>query len=84
MIKFIEKAKGKVSQLVKEGKGTFEKMDAETRMKIENHLKEAEKLLAEAKDKAGNLVQQGKEKFEKESEHIKSAIKAGRDAYNTK
>jgi hypothetical protein len=46
-------------------------------------LDESEKILSDAKDKAGNYVPTGKFKIEKESERLKSAIKAGMDAYKT-
>lgn len=54
---------------------------AEAKEKVDSLLNEAEKILADAKDKAGNLAQVGKEKIERESERLKSAVKAGMDAY---
>lgn len=77
---YIVKAKDKVSQLLLNSKKESDKMVAETKEKVDTLLNEAERLLNEAKDKAGNVVQQGKEKYEKESERLKSALKAGRDA----
>jgi len=80
---YIVKAKDKASQLINEGKKKSEKLVAETKEKVETLLGEAEKILTEAKDKAGNVAHQGKEKIEKESERLKTAIRAGMDAYKT-
>jgi len=56
---------------------------AETKEKVDSLLDEAEKILVEAKDKAGHVASAGKEKIEKESERLKSALKAGMDAYKS-
>lgn len=80
---YISKAKDKASQLINEGKKKSEKLVAETKEKVDNLLDEAEKILSDAKDKAGNVAHLGKEKIEKESERLKTAIKAGMDAYKT-
>lgn len=80
---YIVKAKDKASQLINEGKKKSEKLVAETKEKVDTLLGEAEKILSEARDKAGNVAHQGKEKIEKESERLKTAIKAGMDAYKT-
>lgn len=80
---YLVKAKDKASQLINEGKKKSEKLVAETKEKVDTLLGEAERILAEAKDKAGSVAHQGKEKIEKESERLKTAIKAGMDAYKT-
>jgi gas vesicle protein len=80
---YIVKAKDKASQLINEGKKKSEKLVAETKEKVDTLLGEAERILTEAKDKAGSVAHQGKEKIEKESERLKTAIRAGMDAYKT-
>ncbi len=80
---YIVKAKDKASQLINEGKKKSEKLVADTKEKVDTLLGEAERILSEAKDKAGNVAHQGKEKIEKESERLKTAIRAGMDAYKT-
>lgn len=81
--KYIVQAKDKASQLINEGKKKSERLVAETKEKVDTLLGEAEKILTEAKDKAGNVTHLGKEKIEKESERLKTAIKAGMDAYKS-
>jgi len=49
--------------------------------KTDEILKDAEKLFHDAKSKAGSAVTSGKSIIEKEAGDIKSAIKAGVDAY---
>lgn len=80
---YLMKAKDKASQLINEGKKKSEKLVSETKEKVDTLLGEAERILTEAKDKAGNVAHIGKEKIEKESERLKSAIRAGMDAYKT-
>ena len=46
-------------------------------------MNEAEKILVDAKEKAGSAVSGGKEKLEKEGDRLKTAFKAGMDAYKT-
>ena len=81
--KYISNAKDKASQLINDGKKKSEKLVADTKEKVETLLNEAEKILSEAKDKAGNVVSTGKEKIEKEGERLKTALKAGMEAYKT-
>jgi len=81
--KYISNAKDKASQLINEGKKKSEKLVADTKEKVETLLNEAEKILSEAKDKAGNVVSTGKEKIEKEGERLKTALKAGMEAYKS-
>ena len=80
---YLSNAKEKATQLINEGKKKSEKLVADTKEKVDTLLGEAEKILSDAKDKAGNFAHSGKEKIEKESERLKSAIKAGMDAYKT-
>lgn len=80
---YISKAKDKASQLINEGKKKSERLVADAKEKVDSLLGEAERILTDAKDKAGNVAHTGREKIEKESERLKSAIKAGMDAYKT-
>jgi gas vesicle protein len=78
---YLANAKEKASQLINEGKKKSERLVAETKEKVDSLLDEAEKILVDAKDKAGHFASTGKEKIEKESERLKTALKAGVDAY---
>jgi gas vesicle protein len=78
---YLANAKDKASQLINEGKKKSEKIVADAKEKVDTILGEAEKILSDAKSKAGNFVQANKEKLEKESDRLKTAIKAGMDAY---
>ncbi len=80
---YLSNAKEKATQLINEGKKKSEKLVADTKEKVDTLLGEAEKILSDAKDKAGNFAHSGREKIEKEGERLKSAIKAGMDAYKT-
>ena len=80
---YLANAKDKASQLINEGKKKSEKLVADAKVRVDALIGEAEKILNEAKDKTGTYIQSGKEKVEKESERLKSAIKAGMDAYKT-
>ncbi len=80
---YLANAKDKASQLINEGKKKSEKLVADAKVKVDALLGEAERILSDAKDKTGNYVQSGKEKIEKEGDRLKSAIKAGMDAYKS-
>lgn len=80
---YLSNAKEKASQLINEGKKKSERLVADAKEKVDTLLGEAEKILIDAKDKAGHFAHSGKERIEKESERLKSAIKAGMDAYKT-
>jgi gas vesicle protein len=80
---YLANAKDKATQLINEGKKKSERLVAETKEKVDSLLDEAERILVEAKDKTGNIANVGKDKIEKESERLKSALKAGMDAYKS-
>ena len=80
---YLLKAKDKASQLINECKKKSEKLFSDTKEKVDALLGEAEKILIDAKGKAGDYAHAGKEKIEKESERLKTAIRAGMDAYKT-
>lgn len=80
---YLANAKDKASQLINEGKKKSEKLVADAKEKVDTLLGEAEKILSDAKDRTGGVISGGKEKIEKEGERLKTAIKAGMDAYKT-
>lgn len=79
--RYLANAKDKASQLINDGKKKSEKLVSDAKEKVDALLGEAEKILSDAKDKAGTAVETGKAKIEKEGERLKTAIKAGMDAY---
>ena len=79
--KFIAEAKHKASELINEGKKRSEKLIFDAKSKSGELLKDAEKIFSDAKTKASTTVHQGKEFIEDESARLKSAVKAGVDAY---
>ena len=79
--KYIAEAKDKAINLINDGKKKSEKLIKEAKEKSEELLKDAEKVLDEAKAKTEEMVKTGKVKVEQKSGQIKSAIKAGVDAY---
>ncbi len=80
---YLANAKDKATELINEGKKKSERLVAEAKVKVDSLLDEAEKILTEAKDKATNFAQTSKDKIERESEKLKSAVKAGVDAYKS-
>ena len=79
--KYIAEAKDKAIDLINEGKKKSEKLIKEAREKSEKLLKDAEKIFDEAKVKTGEYVETGKETVGQKREQLKTAIKAGVDAY---
>ncbi|GBD86714.1 YtxH-like protein [bacterium BMS3Abin03] len=79
--KYIAEAKDKAIDLINEGKKKSEKIIKDAKIKSEELLKDAEKVLEEARSKTDELVKTGKEKVDKKTGQLKSAIKAGVDAY---
>lgn len=79
--KYIDEAKDKAVGLINEGKKKSDRIISDAKVKAEELLKDAEKLFGEAKTKATEYASTGKETVEKETGKIKSAVKAGMDAY---
>lgn len=79
--KYIADAKDKAIDLINEGKKRSEKLIKDAREKSDQLLKDAEKVFKDAKDKAGDVIQSGKDVVEQKRDQIKSAIKAGVEAY---
>lgn len=79
--KFLETAKVKAENALNEGKKKGEQLIADAKVKADDILKDAEKIFSQVKDKAGDAVAQGKETLTSEAGRVKSAVKAGVDAY---
>lgn len=78
---YISEARNKAKELINEGKKRSERLINDARSKSESLLKDAEKVFSEAKSKAGDIVSSGKDVVESETDRLKSAFKAGVDAY---
>ncbi|HUX93604.1 MAG TPA: YtxH domain-containing protein [Ignavibacteriaceae bacterium] len=82
---YINEAKDKAKDLINDGRKKSDKLISEAKVKSEELLKDAEKIFNDAKAKANTVLSVGKETIEKETDNLKSAFKAGVDAYkNTK
>ncbi|QQS37651.1 MAG: YtxH domain-containing protein [Ignavibacteriales bacterium] len=79
--RFIAEAKVKASELINEGKRKSEKLIVDAKTKSGELLKDAEKIFSDAKTKASSTIHHGKEIIEDEGTRLKSAVKAGLDAY---
>jgi gas vesicle protein len=79
--RYLNDARDKAKELINEGKKRSEKLISDAKVKSEELLKDAEKILTDAKTKAGGVVSAGKQVIENETSHLKSAFKAGVDAY---
>jgi gas vesicle protein len=79
--KYVSEARDKAKDLINEGKKRSEKLITDARLKSESLLKDAEKVFNQAKTKAGDLVNTSKDVVDDETSRLKSAFKAGGDAY---
>jgi len=79
--KYIAEAKDKAIDLINEGKKRSEKLIKDAKDKSDQLLKDAEKLFHDAKGKGTEYLATGKETIEQKKDQVKSAIKAGVDAY---
>jgi gas vesicle protein len=79
--RYITDAKTKAKDLINEGKKRSEKLITDAKTKSDELLKDAEKIFRDAKAKASNAVDAGKKTFVDESDKLKTAFKAGVDAY---
>ena len=79
--KYIAEAKDKAIDLINEGKKKSEKLIRDAKVKSDELIKDAEKVLEEARSKTNILVKTGKEKNDQKTSQVKTAIKAGVDAY---
>ena len=79
--KFIADAKVKAKDMMNEGKKRSEQIIATAKVKSEELLKNAERIFTEAKSKTGSIVSTGKDVVDGETTKLKTAFKAGMDAY---
>ena len=79
--KFIADAKVKAKDMINEGKKRSEQIIVNAKSKSEELLKNAERIFTEAKSKTGSFVASGKDIVDGETEKLKSALKAGVNAY---
>jgi gas vesicle protein len=79
--KFIADAKVKAKDMMNEGKKRSEQIIATAKTKSEELLKNAERIFTEAKSKSGSIVSGGKEVIDGETAKLKTAFKAGVNAY---
>jgi len=79
--KYIEEAKIKAKNLINDGKRRSDDLIADAKSKSQELLKEAEKLFDNAKTKASKTVSETKGNLETEGTRLKSAVKAGVEAY---
>lgn len=79
--KYIDVAKEKAVDLINEGKKKSESLVSDAKIKAEELIKDAEKVFSEAKFKANEFITTGKDTITQESSRLKTAVKAGVDAY---
>jgi len=79
--RYITDARTKAKDLINEGKKRSEKLISDARTKSDELLKDAERIFNDAKAKASNAVQTGKRTITDETDKLKTAFKAGVDAY---
>ena len=79
--KYIAEAKDKAIDLINDGKKKSEKLIKDAKVKSDELIKDAEKVLEEARSKTDVLVKTSKEKVDQKTSQVKTAIKAGVDAY---
>lgn len=79
--RYFTEARDKAKDLINDGKKKSEKLIYDAKIKSEELLKDAERIFNDAKSKTENYVAKGKETIGQESEKLKTAVKAGIDAY---
>jgi gas vesicle protein len=79
--KYIAEARVKAKDLINEGKKKSDKIISDAKTKSDELLKDAERIFNTARTKAGEAVQTGRKAVEEESGKLKTAFKAGVDAY---
>ncbi len=79
--KYFSDARDKAKDLINDGKKKSEKLISDAKVKSEELLKDAEKIFNDARSKAEGYVSKGKETVDQETTKVKTAIKAGVDAY---
>ncbi|HEX9740372.1 MAG TPA: YtxH domain-containing protein [Ignavibacteriaceae bacterium] len=79
--RYVADARTKAKDLINEGKKRSERLISDAKTKSDELLKDAEKIFSDAKSKASGAVQTGKRTIENETDKLKTAFKAGVDAY---
>jgi len=79
--RYVADARTKAKYLINEGKKRSERLISDAKTKSDELLKDAEKIFSDAKSKASGAVQTGKRTIENETDKLKTAFKAGVDAY---
>lgn len=79
--KYIAEAKDKAIDLINDGKKKSEKLIKDAKVKSDELIKDTEKVLEEARSKTDKFVKTGKERVDQKTSQVRTAIKAGVDAY---
>jgi gas vesicle protein len=79
--KYIAEARNKAKVLINDGKQKSEKIISDAKAKSEAILKDAEKIFNDAKSKASNSLNESKSTLDAEANNLKTAFKAGVEAY---
>ncbi len=79
--RYITEARDRAKEVINEGKRRSEKLISDAKVKSDELLKDAEKIFNEAKSKTAKVVETGRASIENETNKLKSAVKAGVDAY---
>lgn len=79
--KYLDVAKEKAVDLINEGKKRSEKLVTDAKIKADELIKDAEKVFHDAKNKATEAFSSGKETINTEGSRLKTAVKAGVEAY---
>ncbi len=79
--KYFTEARDKAKDLINEGKKKSEKLISDAKVKSEELLRDAERIFNDAKSRTEGYVTKGKETIGQETEKLKTAVKAGIDAY---
>ncbi len=79
--KYYSDARDKAKDLINDGKKKSEKLISDAKVKSEELLKDAERIFNDARSKAEGYVAKGKGTVDQETTKVKTAIKAGVDAY---
>ena len=79
--RYFSDARDKAKDLINDGKKKSDKLISDAKVKSEELLKDAERIFNDARSKAEGYVAKGKETVDQEASKVKTAVKAGVDAY---
>lgn len=80
---YISSAKQKVSRFIHDVKKKSEQLVIDAEEKVDALLDESDQLISDTKEKVSINVNAGKANIEKETNRLKSALKAGMEAYKS-